>query len=126
MTLSDMSYFVFSDSQLDSNKPLVVVEEEPQGEEDLTQTNTEEDTSCKSNSTIEPVAEPTDSTATDDKPNLTGNTEDQLENDPAAAAQTESEVDHWLACVLTIKYVYRPLSQLLVWFLFHQIPTLLV
>ena len=69
----------------------MATEREPQGEEVTQTTNMEEDTSCKSNSTIEPAAEPTESVANDNKSSLTGNNDTQVENDPADA-QTESEV----------------------------------
>ena len=64
----------------------------------MTQTTTEEDTSCKSNSTVEPAIEPTESAAVanDNKPNLTGNNkndDDQVQSDPPAdVAQTDSQV----------------------------------
>jgi len=81
------------------DKP-VVADEESQGE-GATQTNTEEDTSCKSNSTIEPAAEaaePTESATIDNKLSPTGNNNnnDQIQNDPADTTHTESEVHHWL------------------------------
>ena len=69
----------------------MATEREPQGEEVTQTTNMEEDTSCKSNSTIEPAAEPTESVANDNKSSPTGNNDTQVENDPADA-QTESEV----------------------------------
>ena len=82
--------YIPSDTQHGSES--VAVEGEPQGEEvTQTTTNTEEDTS-KSNSTIEPAAEPTESAANDDKPSPTGNDNDsQVQNDPADV-QTKSEV----------------------------------
>ena len=70
----------------------MAVEGEPQGEEVTQATNTEEDTSCKSNSTIEPAAEPTESVANEDKSSSTGNDNDsQVQNDPADV-QAQSEV----------------------------------
>lgn len=83
--------FPCSDTQY-SSEP-VATEGEAQGE-DVTQTNTEEDTSCKSNSTIEPMAEPTESTANDNQPSPTGNNngnDSQVQND-SADVQTESKV----------------------------------
>lgn len=61
----------------------------------MTQTNTEEDTSCKSNSTIEPAAEPTESMANNNKPSPTGNNNNddgQVQDDPVDVAQTDNEV----------------------------------
>ena len=70
----------------------------------MTQTNTKEDTSCKSNSTIEPAPETTDIAANDNKPSPTGNnnttTDDgQVQNDPVNAAHTDNKVCTYLYSV---------------------------
>lgn len=80
-----------SDAQHGSES--MVVEGEPQGEEVPKTTSTEEDTSCKSNSTIEPAAEPAESVASDDKPSPTGNDNDsQVQNDPVDVQESEVRV----------------------------------
>ena len=85
-----MFHILSSDTQHGNES--MAAEGEPQGEEVTQTTNTEEDTSCKSNSTIDPAAEPTESIANDDKPSPTGNDDDsQVQNDPVDV-QTESEV----------------------------------
>ena len=98
----------------------MAAEGEPQGE-DMTQTTTEEDTSCKSNSTIEPATEPTESAAVtinDNKPSPTGNDKDdndQIQNDPPAdVAQTDSKVYTLQWYHYVCQHLCRSLSQLIV------------
>ena len=103
---SNIIVITYSNAQ-HSNEP-VAAQGEPQGE-DMTHTTTEEDTSCRSNSTIEPAAEPTESAAVtnDNKPSPTGNDKndnDQIQNDPPAddAAQPDSKV---CICVCVCMYM---------------------
>lgn len=86
---------IFSCRDTQHGNELKEAEGEAQGE-DVVQAN-KEDTSCKSNSTIESAVEPADSAANDTKPSPTGNTDNkdddsQVQKDPADNTQTENKV----------------------------------
>ena len=93
-----MTHFCPSDTQHGDES--ATAKEEPQSEEVNQTTHAEEVTSCRSNSTIEPATEPTESVANDSKPSHTGSNDTGIHNDQADTAQTENKVCDGTICCM--------------------------